>query len=140
MTDSADIFDPTTSAFWEAAADGRLLVQRCTTCGHHQLYPRPFCMACDSTDLTWVETPGLGTVYSCVTVHLPVRDDMPPPYTVGLVEIDEGPRLLAQVPAVATIGVRVVARWHRPDGDARPLLSFEQVGDRAGDLIREAAP
>jgi hypothetical protein len=131
MTEIADILDPTTTAFWAAAADGRLLVQRCTTCGHHQLYPRPFCMACDSTELTWAKSPGLGTVYSCVTVHLPVRDDTPPPYTVGLVEIDEGPRLLARVPAAATIGDRVVARWHQPAGDARPHLSFDEPGEPA---------
>lgn len=134
MTEYADILDPTTRSFWSAAAEETLVVQRCTTCGHHQLYPRPFCLACDSLDLTWVETIGLGTVYSCVKVHLPVRDDMPPPYTVGLVELDEGPRMLAQVPDDATIGDRVDARWRQPDGDARPVLSFTRVSDNVGEV------
>lgn len=132
MTDIAEILDPGTTLFWSAAAEGRLLVQRCRVCGHHQLYPRPFCMACDSTDLAWDEAAGLGTVYSCVTVHLSVRDDLPPPYTVGLVEIDEGPRLLARMPATAAIGDRVAARWQRPDGDARPVLFFDKVGHEVG--------
>lgn len=127
MTEINGTLDPTTRVFWEGAADGRLVVQRCPACGHHQLYPRPFCLSCDSPELEWVESSGLGTIYSCVTVHLPVRDDMPPPYTVGLVEIDEGPRLLARVPADASIGDRVLARWQRPDGDGRPVLSFVEV-------------
>ncbi|MCP9951960.1 Zn-ribbon domain-containing OB-fold protein [Actinomadura madurae] len=131
MTDSAEILDPPTTTFWSAAAEGRLLVQRCTVCGHHQLYPRPFCMVCDLTDLTWTEASGLGTVYSCVTVHLPVRDDIPPPYTVGLVEIDEGPRLLARMPDTAAIGDRVAARWRRPDAGTRPVLFFDEVGEVA---------
>ncbi|NIH78483.1 Zn-ribbon domain-containing OB-fold protein [Amycolatopsis viridis] len=131
MTDNDDILDPTTAAFWTAAADGKLVVQRCAACGHSQLYPRPFCLACDSTDLTWAETPGLGTVYSCVTVHLPVRADLPPPYSVGLVELDEGPRLLAAVPDDAAIGDRVAARWQPGDGGARPVLSFAPAGSLA---------
>jgi uncharacterized protein len=132
MTETAGVYDPTTTAFWAAAADGELLLQQCAICGNHQIYPRPFCMACDSTDLTWVETPGLGTVYSCVTVHLPVRDDLPPPYTVGLVEFDEGPRLLAHVQDGAAIGDRVVARWQEPNGDACPVLSCARVSGDVG--------
>lgn len=122
MTDLDDILDPTTTPFWTAATEGKLLVQRCTTCGHHQLYPRPFCMDCDARDLAWVESSGTGTVYSCVTVHLPVRDDLPPPYTVGLLELDEGPRLLAHMRDDAVIGDRVAARWQQPVGDQRPVL------------------
>lgn len=119
-----DLLDPTTNAYWAAATEGRLVIQRCAGCGHHQLYPRPFCLACDSTDLTWTAASGFGTVYSCVTVHLQVRDDMPPPYSVGLVELDEGPRVLAHVPDDAVIGDRLVARWRPPVGDERPLLTF----------------
>src|SRR5919112_6635807 len=124
MPDDRDILDPTTSPYWAAADEGRLVVQRCVACGHHQLYPRPFCLDCDARVLDWAEVSGVGTVYSCVTVHLPVRDDVPPPYAVGLIELDEGPRLLARVPDDAGIGDRVVARWQPASGGARPRLSF----------------
>lgn len=129
MTDAWDILDPTTNDFWAAAAHGQLVVQRCVACGHHQLYPRPFCLDCDARALEWTEVSGAGTVYSCVTVHLPVRDDVPPPYAVGLVELDEGPRLLARVPDDAAIGDRVAARWQPAGGDARPVLSFAPADD-----------
>lgn len=129
MAESVDLLDPTTAPFWAVAAEGKLVVQRCAKCGHHQLYPRPFCMACDSIDLTWVETAGLGTVYSCVTVHIPVRDDISPPYTVALIELDEGPRLLAHVPDDAAIGDRVAARWQQAGDAARPVLYCTGVRD-----------
>ncbi|WP_033295446.1 Zn-ribbon domain-containing OB-fold protein [Amycolatopsis jejuensis] len=117
-----DLLDPTTDPYWSAAAEGKLAVQRCGSCGRHQLYPRPFCIGCTSADLAWVEASGSGTVYSCVTVHLPVHDELPPPYTVALVELDEGPRLLGPVPDGVSIGDRVVAQWRQTD--ERPVLSF----------------
>src|SRR5690606_3891559 len=40
--------DPTTEPFWQACAEGRLTVQRCTGCGSHQFYPRPFCLSCEA--------------------------------------------------------------------------------------------
>ncbi|MFO7194259.1 MULTISPECIES: OB-fold domain-containing protein [Thermocrispum] len=122
-----DVLDPTTREFWAAAAAGLLVVQRCARCGYHQLYPRPFCLGCDSGDLSWIEASGQGTVYSCVTVHLPVRPDIPPPYGVGLVDLDEGPRVLAHVPQDAAIGERLVASWSPPRQEGeRPLLVFRR--------------
>ncbi|GII81054.1 hypothetical protein Sru01_60360 [Sphaerisporangium rufum] len=132
MTEPADLHDPTTTEFWAAARDGRLIVQCCAACGHHQLYPRPFCMACDSPKPAWAECSGVGTVYSCVQVLLPVHEELPPPYTSGLVELEVGPRLLGRLPAGTVIGDRVVARW-RPDGTERPILYFDHVSGEGAD-------
>ena len=38
---------PETAPYWEAAAAGRLSIQRCRTCGRHYFYPRSFCPRCD---------------------------------------------------------------------------------------------
>src|SRR5690606_18308490 len=82
--------DPTTEPFWKACVEHRLMVQRCTTCSSHQFYPRPFCLACESTSLEWVDTKGTGTIYSLSTVRVPVIDELPPPYVIALVDLDEG--------------------------------------------------
>lgn len=82
--------------WWAAAAEGRLLVQRCGACGHHQHHPRPFCLACRRTDaLGFVEASGRGVLHSFTTVHRSPRDDLEAPYTVALVDLDEGVRMLA---------------------------------------------
>jgi uncharacterized protein len=125
VTDAAPFGDALTAPFWEAAARGELVVQRCRSCGAHQFYPRPFCLACDGDGLEWVATAGTGTVYALTTVHLRVDPALEPPYAVAVVELDEGPRLVTNlVGAPATIGDRVTVGWRERDG-MPPLPVFE---------------
>lgn len=123
--------DPTTAPFWAAAERRELVIQRCTACGTHQFYPRPFCLSCGSHDVEWVETAGTGIVHATTTVHLQVLPDMEPPYVVALVELDEGPRLVTNLvkPAPA-IGDRVEVSW-RERTDAPPLPVFAAIEDPA---------
>ena len=116
MTADMEFGDPTTAAFWKACRERRLLVQRCGACGHHQFYPRPFCLACEASDLAWVEVSGKGTVYSATTVRVPVDPALTPPYQVAIVELAEGPRLLTNVEGKpAAIGQPVTLRWRARD-------------------------
>jgi uncharacterized OB-fold protein len=123
--------DPTTEPFWQACAERRLIVQRCTACGAHQFYPRPFCLACESGSLEWVEARGSGTIYSLTTVRIPVTGELPPPYLLALVDLDEGPRLLTNIEAPgAQIGDRVTLAWRARDG-LPPLPVFKPAGPRS---------
>ena len=110
--------DPTTERFWSACAERRLLVQHCRSCGKHQFYPRPFCLACESNDLEWTESKGRGTIYSVTTIRLPVTPELTPPYSVALVDLDEGPRLLTNIEDTdaARIDDRVVVTWRERSG------------------------
>ena len=119
--------DPVTRPFWAAAERHTLLVQRCQGCGHCQLYPRRFCLACDSEDVRWIEAAGTGTVYSATTVRVQIAPDHEPPYVVALVELDEGPRLLTNLEDDAAIGERVEVAW-RPREGAPPLPVFRRAG------------
>lgn len=114
--------DPLTAPFWEAARRHELIIQRCGSCGHHQFYPRPFCLKCLGAQLEWVPAKGTGTIYTGTTVHLKVLAEIDPPFGVALVDLDEGPRLFANVPTLPVpIGARVRIGWReRPDGP--PLL------------------
>jgi uncharacterized OB-fold protein len=133
VTDAARAGDPISAPFWDGAERGELLVQRCPRCGAHQFYARPFCLACGADDPEWVVACGGGTVYSAVCVRIPVRDELAVPYAVGLVELDEGPRLLAGLGAGCHIGARVVARWlERADQPPVPRFVLEEeTGDAA---------
>ena len=113
--------DPYTWPFWAAAKDRRLMVQRCGACGHHQFHPRPFCLACDGSDVGWVDAAGTGSIYSITTIHIPARAQ------IALVALDEGPRLLARiVGAECSIGARVKVGWTARD-DAPPFPHFSRI-------------
>lgn len=113
----------------------QLLIQRCASCGHHQYYPRPICLACDSSDLALVEATGFGRIYSFTVVHRSVNPRFEAPYTVALVDLEEGPRLLTQVvddqPGLARCDAPVRLAWLEREADL-PLPVFT--------LIREGVP
>lgn len=104
-------------------AEGRFMIQRSRSSGRHVFYPRLVEPSTGADDLEWVEASGSGTVYS-VTVIRP----RPPaaPYNVVLVDLAEGPRIMARVDGVAAedvrIGMAVSARIIQ-EGDA-PLIVF----------------
>ncbi|HEX2038664.1 MAG TPA: Zn-ribbon domain-containing OB-fold protein [Acidimicrobiales bacterium] len=115
--------DPVTRPFWEAALERRLVVQRCGQCGTHQFYPRPFCLECQSDDIAFVDSPGRGTVYSRTRVHIPLVRELEPPYTVVLVDLDEGVRLTGNlVGDDCRIGDRVRATWRERSASGLPPL------------------
>lgn len=92
---------PETAPYWAAAREGRLVVQRCTACATHYFYPRPLCPSCLSRAVEWVETCGRGRLLSFVVNHRPPRNfPVAPPYVLGIVELEEGPRLLTHVVGV----------------------------------------
>jgi uncharacterized protein len=78
MSETISVGDPTTEPFWNGCREGRLVVQRCAACGHHQFYPRPFCLACEQRRMAWVKVGGKGTIYSITTIRVPVTPELPP--------------------------------------------------------------
>ena len=117
---------PEAAEWWEATRRRRLLVQSCRACGHRQHYPRAVCMRCGGVDLGWVEASGRGTVYSFTrSRRSPDPAAFEPPYTIAIVTLDEGPRLLTTVTgADIRCDAPVRLRW-RPVGDGRHLPVFE---------------
>jgi uncharacterized protein len=89
--------NPETEPFWSAAAEGRLVLPRCTACGTHVWYPRGHCPACHG-DVGWVEVSGRGRIYTHTTVRRgagPWREVAP--YVLAIVELEEGPRVMSNV-------------------------------------------
>jgi uncharacterized protein len=107
--------DAITAPFWAAAERGELLVQECRACGARQFTPRRLCLACASDDVGWLRCAGTATVHSVTVSHLEVLPDVPPPYAVAIVALDEGPRMLTRLvgPGAldAAIGDRATLDW-----------------------------
>jgi len=90
--------DPVSAAFWGAAAEGRLLIQRCPSCGSRQFYPRAICTTC-GTDPEWEEASGRGTVYTFTVIRQqgaePFKGEVP--YVVAMIALEEGPMMMGSV-------------------------------------------
>jgi uncharacterized OB-fold protein len=124
--------DPETEPYWTAVHEGRLLVQRCTVCGNHQLYPRWRCLRCRG-QVEWVEAGGGGTVYSFTVIRQNFSRSFRHliPYVVALVDLDEGPRLMTNLVGVEPEDVRI----------GMPVrVTFEEVSDDASVPLFEPVP
>jgi uncharacterized OB-fold protein len=83
---------PETQAFWDAAAQGKFLIRRCTACGRAHWYPRKICPFCASGKTEWAEASGRGKIYS-----YSVMRRAPEPYVVAYVTLAEGPTMLTNL-------------------------------------------
>jgi uncharacterized OB-fold protein len=81
--------DLDTEPYWASLADGRFIVQRCRDCGHWTWPARPICSGCHGDNVEWEQPSGTGEVYSWIVTHQPYGPDLPVPYTVALVRLDE---------------------------------------------------
>ena len=106
--------------FWEAAAAGRLVLQRCTGCGKIRHYPRLLCDHCYSTAVEWVPASGRGTIHSWTVAHHAFHAAFAAeiPYTLVTVDLDEGVRALGRWPqdASLSIGRPVQGRFEAREG------------------------
>lgn len=112
-----------TQLFWDGARQGRLLLQRCSACGRYQFYPRPYCVKCLSAELSWVSSPGQGSIYTYTIVHRPAHPAFQArtPYAVVAVDLDEGVRMMANLIdsdlARLRIGARVSVAFEKASED-----------------------
>lgn len=120
--------DPDTEPFWTAAQRGRLQLQRCRSCRRSYHYPRARCPGCWSADTEWVVAAGTGTIWTYTVVRQnlarPFRDRVP--YVLAVIELDEGPRMLATVhaePGDVSVGQTVSVDYlTEADGTAVPVF------------------
>ena len=86
-----------TRPFWNAAAQGRLLLPRCNACGRHFFRPEVACTHCFATDWQWVEASGRGRLYSYTVVHRAPAPGFVVPFVLAVIDLDEGPAMLSNL-------------------------------------------
>jgi uncharacterized OB-fold protein len=86
-------------AYWSALDAGRHTFQRCTACAHAWLPPRYECPNCLRDAWTWETASGNARLISWVVFHTAFDPAFASrvPYTVAIVELAEGPRLISNV-------------------------------------------
>jgi len=116
------VIEPESQPFWDAAKEGRLLIQRCEACGRAQHYPRPFCASCWSDRVVWEEASGRGELYTYSVVYM---NDLAPfaervPYVAAAVDLEEGPRIMTNIVGADPAELRV---------GAPVMVDFEPLND-----------
>lgn len=130
MTRPGPVVTEDSAPFWEAAAEGRLVAQRCAACGVLRHPPRPMCGHCRSLAVELVELAGTGTVYSYAILHHPQHPAFAYPVLAVLVDLDEGIRLVSNLtdiaPADVEVGLRVEV--HFTDTETGRIPVFRPLG------------
>ena len=122
-----------TRGYWEGAARGELVLQRCGQCATVQHKPRGVCATCLSGDIEHFAASGRGAVYTFTVTH---QNQAPPfaaacPYVMAYVRTEEGPAILTHIvgcePDDVRIGMDVVADFQvqdRNDGESFAVVRF----------------
>jgi uncharacterized OB-fold protein len=118
--------------FWNGAANGKFLLQKCRSCGKVQFFPRVACVDCFG-ELDWIEAKGTGTVHSFTLVRVPrnpaFREEVPI-YYINVI-LDEGviveSRLMGDSKEKVKLGDRVRVVFQQTHNPEIKLPCFELV-------------
>ena len=124
--------NPTTQAYFDAAREHRLQLPKCPRDGFFW-YPRSRCPECYRDDWEWAPASGRGEVHA-FTVDRIGHDPALGPHTplpIAVVELEEGPRMTANLvgiePDDVKVGLPVSVVFE--DVDEHTLVHFEPRAD-----------
>jgi uncharacterized OB-fold protein len=118
--------DRDSAPFWEAQRRHELLFRRCIDCGAFRYPMTLLCLNCRSFDFEWAASAGRGIVFSYTVVHHQTHPAFSVPYTMLLVEMEEGPRVVSQLRApngtAVSIGMPVHVEWEDHPDQSLPVF------------------
>ena len=128
--------DADTEPYWAGIAAGELRLQRCAACGLAVFYPRAVCPHCFGASLTWFTARGTGQVHSYTVVHRAFGEFADQaPFTVALVDLDEGVRMMTRIvdaePGQVEIGLPVELTVRQIAGAELPCFRPARRGSTA---------
>ncbi len=113
--------------YFQALKEGKLMGTKCSVCKVLYCPPRADCPTCAGSDLEWVELTGRGNLRTYTVVEVaPLSFSTYAPYAVGIVQLEEGPKVMAQLvdlPPGAKEGLQVQAVFSTGIGGL-PILKF----------------
>jgi acetyl-CoA acetyltransferase/uncharacterized OB-fold protein len=120
---------PETEFFWTSGADGTLRFRRCADCRAVQHPPAPICRTCGSSNLAVEAVAGTGVVVGFTINEHTWTPSIPPPYVIGIVAIDEDPRVrltthIVDVPyEEIAVGLRVTVGFEHVEDVWLPVFT-----------------
>lgn len=129
----------TAASFEQFLNEKKLMGSHCPNCDESFLPPRAICSHCYGDQMDWIELQGAGklaaftSIYIAPTAMIEAGYGRDKPYLAGVVELDDGVKISAQIlgldasqPEDVKIGTRLVAEFvERGEGDAKKMaLAF----------------
>ena len=117
--------NPETEAFWKAAAEGRLMIGKCTACLKVHYYPRAVCPFCFNGKTELQQASGNGTIYT-----YSVMRRTPIPYAIAYVTLSEGPTMMTNIVDCDLDKIRIgqsVRLVFKPSEGGPPVPMFTPV-------------
>jgi uncharacterized OB-fold protein len=121
--------DEASAPFFEGAARGELMLQRCRSCGAYMWPVRARCVECFSNEVEWEAASGRAELYSFVVVHQPYPG-FEEPYVLATVQTPEGVRFNTSIVGAdadeLTIGMQLAVVFEAVSDDV-VVPKFEPV-------------
>jgi uncharacterized OB-fold protein len=128
------------TSYEQSLNEKKIMGSKCKKCGALALPPRPICVSCFGSEMDWVQLKGTGKLAAFTSIVV-----APPymlkegfgrgnPYTVGVVELDEGVKAVARIvgvdskkPEQIKVGTPLKAEFiEKGEGpDRQTLLAFK---------------
>jgi len=124
---------PESKPFWDGANSGQLRIQKCVTTGKHFFPPRRYSPFTVGGETEWVDASGRATLYSYVINQRPAPGwENDGPYAIAVVELEEGPRMMANIVGVENTPENLVL-------DMPLQVQFEARGEQQVPVFAPAA-
>jgi hypothetical protein len=120
--------------FFDELKKGRLMGYRCRNCGGYTCPPQSVCQECGSENIELTELRNEGKLRSFTTIHVPptgLEDEAP--YTVALVETDDGPWIVGRLDCDPEIGQELIGK--RVTIGYRELHPVDYYPDKEGRVV-----
>lgn len=130
--------DDDNRAFWTGGEHNQLLICRCGRCHYYVHPPTSFCPHCESRDVAPEPVSGRGVILSLTVNHKAWYANLPVPYVVAMVGIEEQPdvHLITNIvdchPEDVSIGDHVRVRFEQAEDLWVPLFIPDNAMDAAG--------
>jgi hypothetical protein len=100
MTDMDSVLpvqDAVSAPWFEAAAQGKLLLQRDPVTGKPQFYPRGHVLGAPEREPEWFQASGRGTLHTFTVVKRSLHKQFAVPFTIAIVDLEEGVRMTSWI-------------------------------------------
>jgi uncharacterized OB-fold protein len=129
------VVDDLSAFYWNGAAQEKLLIQRCTSCGSLRFPPSVACPSCQAFGAEEVESAGRGRVWTYCFAVRPKWPFLKDDDALAVVELEEGVRITTNVTGVRPGEIRIgmpVEVWFMQLGEGVALPMFRPAGAPEG--------
>ena len=134
MTEEREI---NSASFYQYLAEKKLMASRCKECQALYLPPHPICTKCHGSHMEWAEVKGNGKLAAFTAISVGPTStieegyDRNNPYLVGIVQLDEGPKVSGRIlgldpkkPETIRVGTPLAVEFLEPAEGKGTYLAF----------------